>query len=1169
MNIKQINRTANVAWSPKEQYPVYLVAGTAAQQLDATFNTSATLEIYHVDIENNELDMPVVGSLDIEQRFHKLLWSEFGFSSEYSNGLIVGGTDSGDVCVIDASAVISRKYKSCNVHTLSDHTGPVQALDINKFQSNLIASGSSSSEIFIWDLKHPEQPLSPGTKTTPLDQISCLAWNNQVQHILASSTPTGRVVIWDLKKSEPIIKIGDQSAMFHYKSIAWHPDVSTQILISNEDDRYPVIQMWDLRFASSPIKVLEGHSRGILSLAWCPQDSDLVMSCGKDNRILCWNPNSQLANDIVYELPTMSQWTSDVSWCPRIPGIIASSSFDGHVTISSVMGGSHQVQRQQQHSQISDSFGIQKEDFTQNLMQQPTTVIVQPLKKPPKWMRRPCGACFAFGGKIVSFGTFDEKKVYISQVVTENELLIRSHELESSLISGNLLEYCEHKISVESAQNEKLLWQFLKSNLENEPRMEFLKLLGYDPLELAQKISALSHSEVPVKNETIQGINPTELASKIELLKTRTFDNNKKHLESGGTSPIMGRKTPINDGSDFHDDIVTEYQEEQVIKDSKPFAIPTGDDADGLICQALLTGNFDAAVEICFKNNKMADGILLAIAGGPDLFTRTQKNYLERQCNSTTKLISAVVNRDWRNIVEKSNIENWKEALSALVTYSKAEEFSELCSILGSRLEKEIKDYNSALVCYICAGDVESLVACWNHSLDTEIRDHSSVNTELMLQNLIEKVMILKKSTENERYKPAVNQTSNVAEMLCKYALLLSSQGNLQTAMSYLSFISNQAVEILKDRIFHSSGTFCVNPPSFPFERINVTAHLEVSSKTHSNKVHQATLKQQFSPVDPNYSGLYNSATVVHSISTVSNNQSGAYQTPAFNSLTSSTMLNANPLPVKAQYSHQTAFNQQLAENSSSLNQMPNNYLYNPSPQNSNFSSPSPVSKVYNPTIMQPTKTDFAPPPVGAMGYRLNFKTSKPESVNQPSPTLQQSVNFYNPSFQEPALNVLPTLPSNPMAPLNPMIPSNPMASSNPMITSNPMVSSPVQSQPEPIKKEEFIKAPIPKEHMVVQDTFDSIVIRCKNACNNPQTKRKMEDVNRKLDILYDLLRESKVSPSVLSGLHQMVQACQVGNYIVGIQIHTHMISTGNFSEISSFMPGLKTLMQIAGQLKV
>ena len=31
-------------------------------------STSATLEIYHVDIANNELDMPVIGSLNTEQR---------------------------------------------------------------------------------------------------------------------------------------------------------------------------------------------------------------------------------------------------------------------------------------------------------------------------------------------------------------------------------------------------------------------------------------------------------------------------------------------------------------------------------------------------------------------------------------------------------------------------------------------------------------------------------------------------------------------------------------------------------------------------------------------------------------------------------------------------------------------------------------------------------------------------------------------------------------------------------------------------------------------------------------------------------------------------------------------------------------------------------------------
>ena len=37
MKLKEIERTANVAWSPAKQHPVYLAAGTAAQQLDATF----------------------------------------------------------------------------------------------------------------------------------------------------------------------------------------------------------------------------------------------------------------------------------------------------------------------------------------------------------------------------------------------------------------------------------------------------------------------------------------------------------------------------------------------------------------------------------------------------------------------------------------------------------------------------------------------------------------------------------------------------------------------------------------------------------------------------------------------------------------------------------------------------------------------------------------------------------------------------------------------------------------------------------------------------------------------------------------------------------------------------------------------------------------------------
>ena len=37
--------------------------------------------------------------------------------------------------------------------------------------------------------------------------------------------------------------------------IAWHPDVATQLITCSDEDRCPVIQIWDLRFATAPTAV--------------------------------------------------------------------------------------------------------------------------------------------------------------------------------------------------------------------------------------------------------------------------------------------------------------------------------------------------------------------------------------------------------------------------------------------------------------------------------------------------------------------------------------------------------------------------------------------------------------------------------------------------------------------------------------------------------------------------------------------------------------------------------------------------------------------------------------------------------------------------------------------------------------------------------------------------
>lgn len=131
-----------------------------------------------------------------------------------------------------------------------------------------------------------------------------------------------------------------------------------------------------------------------------------MVSCGKDNKILCWNPNSEPGDECISEIASPIQWYSDVIWCPRNPALIASSSLDGAVSIYSLNGGTqHQVQTA---NKIADSFpGM--EHFAQAPTPQATTQIVyNDLKKPPKWVKRPIGAKFGVSFHFQIFVHFQQ-----------------------------------------------------------------------------------------------------------------------------------------------------------------------------------------------------------------------------------------------------------------------------------------------------------------------------------------------------------------------------------------------------------------------------------------------------------------------------------------------------------------------------------------------------------------------------------------------------------------------------------------------------------------------------------------------------------------------------------------------------------------------------------------
>ncbi|XP_023369166.1 protein transport protein Sec31A isoform X13 [Otolemur garnettii] len=1188
MKLKEVDRTAMQAWSPAQNHPIYLATGTSAQQLDATFSTNASLEIFELDLSDPSLDMKSCATFSSSHRYHKLIWGPYKMDSKGDvSGVLIAGGENGNIILYDPSKIIAGD-KEVVIAQNDKHTGPVRALDVNIFQTNLVASGANESEIYIWDLNNFATPMTPGAKTQPPEDISCIAWNRQVQHILASASPSGRATVWDLRKNEPIIKVSDHSNRMHCSGLAWHPDVATQMVLASEDDRLPVVQMWDLRFASSPLRVLENHARGILAIAWSMADPELLLSCGKDAKILCSNPNT---GEVLYELPTNTQWCFDIQWCPRNPAVLSAASFDGRVSVYSIMGGSTDGLRQKQVDKLSSSFG-NLDPFGTGQPLPPLQIpqqaaqhsVVLPLKKPPKWVRRPVGASFSFGGKLVTFENVkvqsqqgpeqqqqQQHRVLVSQVVTEKEFLSRSDQLQQVVQSQGYIAYCQKKIDASQIEFEKNVWSFLKVNFEDDSRGKYLELLGYRKEDLGKKC---------IKEEKPES----------EFLPS-----------ARGT-----------------------------------FNISISGDIDGLITQALLTGNFESAVDLCLHDNRMADAIILAIAGGQELLAQTQKKYFAKSQSKITRLITAVVMKNWKEIVESCDLKNWREALAAVLTYAKPDEFSALCDLLGTRLESEGDSLlqSQACLCYICAGNVEKLVACW-----TKAQDGSH---PLSLQDLIEKVVILRKAVQLTQASDANAVGVLLAEKMSQYASLLAAQGSIAAALAFLPDNTNQPnIVQLRDRLCRAQGE---PAPGHGSPKMPKGRPAPIGGHPQMPRVQT----QQYYPhgenppppgfimqgnINPNAAAqLPTSAGHMHS-------QVPAYPQP-------------QPYQPAQQYSFGTGGSAMYRPQQPVAPPAPNAFPSTPYISSaSSYSGQSQLCAAQH-QASSPTSSPaaaFPPPPSSGASFQHGGPGAPPSSSAYALPPgttgtlpaaseLPASQRTENQSFQDqapmlegpqngwndpPALNRVPKkkkMPENFMPPVPITSPiMNPLGDpQSQMLQQQPSAPVPLPSQasfPQPhlpggqpfhgiqqplgqtgmppsfskpnvegapgapigntiqhvqsLPTEKITKKPIPDEHLILKTTFEDLIQRCLSSATDPQTKRKLDDASKRLEFLYDKLREQTLSPTITSGLHNIARSIETRNYSEGLTIHTHIVSTSNFSETSAFMPVLKVVLTQANKLGV
>lgn len=240
-------------------------------------------------------------------------------------------------------------------------------------------------------------------------------------------------------------------------------------------------------------------------------------------------------------------------------------------------------------------------------------------------------------------------------------------------------------------------------------------------------------------------------------------------------------------------------------------------DEDGLITQAILLGNIEAAVSLCFDNKRYADAVILSMAAGPDLLARTQYRYFSEHSGALNSLINSLVSENWAEVVKNTDINCWKEVLIGIFTHSTPQERSTLCGMneimnfleaqkhmmynfqpvsyaadmLGDRLascdDPTLKE--EAQICYICSGNLNKMI------------ESSNVD----IQEVVELVMIMQKALEMQGIRD-IQIEGKIANVLSHYAEMLASEGDLDAALNYLGNSQDEKIIMLKDRLCRALG---------------------------------------------------------------------------------------------------------------------------------------------------------------------------------------------------------------------------------------------------------------------------------------------------------------------------------------------------------------------------
>lgn len=759
VKINEYERTATFSWS-HDPLPV-LATASAAGAVDMDFSSSSKLEIFDVfSLDSKTLKV----ELDFDTKFYGLDWSNK--TSAHSNGLLAGALENGIVQLWDAAKLL--KGDSLDLATFakgSKHTGPVKTVKFNPTQENILASAGSKGELFIWDTVKFDDPTTPGKAMTPMEDITCVSWNHNVKHVFASAGSTGYTSIWDLRAKKEVLHLTytGTTGRCNLSTVCWNPAESTHLLTASDNDNAPYILAWNLRNPKEPEKILEGHTKGVLSMDWCTQDNELLLTGGKDNTTILWDPIHGVK---LGSYPTTANWVFETKFAPSLPEVFATSSFDGKVVVQTLQDTSPPITETVSKNETNN------EDFWGNLASTETQQPEFTTSKAPKWLKRPTSVSFGFGGKLVHVtSTKNVSTVDINKFKGDEKLSQDVKLLSDSISSKNFKEIVEGKVE-SSTDNAKSDWKLLQNLLEKD-KLQLLK-------------EQLSNDEAPEAGE--------------ETKESVAEPGEDGFFEKLGQELDILFEPPTNSFQLFADD------EESVESQLKTL---------------ILAGKFSDAVDLCLKEDRLTDALIILLNGEDSLKEKVKNAYFTKSIPKSTfsRVLYSVSSNDVTDLVNNADIKNWKEIASGISTFTKdPQAFASKILELGDRIlasdSKTARD--DALICFAAGGAIDRISNIWLKEVsenEKELLENSDNSMTLSdahfkaLSQFVEKITIYRAASgiTGEFSGPGIEKLCNA---FLEYSTIISNLGEFELASEFLQLLpsSSEQLKIEKDRVLKASN---------------------------------------------------------------------------------------------------------------------------------------------------------------------------------------------------------------------------------------------------------------------------------------------------------------------------------------------------------------------------